>query len=371
MHVISRMDILMTSIITVESDKDLRRFTDLQYQLYSHRSPAQPLPGYELRRLLDVQRNPAFQGRALHLLLALREGEAVGRCSLLPSREAGGTAIFGFFECINDTNTAAALLRRAEELCLEYGASALHGPFSPTRSGITGVQLDHFGEKNLLNEACSPPYYARLLEAAGYHIERRGRTWRNLSLQRSAETLTTSLPDRSSRYNIRQVGLRDLAAGIEDLADIFEAAFSQGWGREPMSPDEYFYNAKFLLPAFRPESFSLVCDGLRPVGALLCFPDINPALRRFGRWGRVPATVAAALYARISRTLITFAIGIHPEYQNSAASLLLSKHLAQTAGRYREMYSTWITEGNTASERMALRFGLSPWKSFAVYRKDL
>lgn len=371
MHVISRMDTLMPSIITVERESDLRRFTDLQYRLYSHRSPAQPIPGFEVRRLLDVRRNPALRSRTLYLLMALHEGKAVARCTLLPPCEPGGIALFGFFECVNDASTVAALLGRAEALCLEHGASALHGPFSPTRSGITGVQLNHFGEKNLLNEACSPPYYARLLEGAGYHIERRGNTWRNLSLLSSVHALATSLPDRNARYHIRQVGLRDLATGINDLAEVFEAAFRQGWGREPLSSDEYFYSAEFLLPAFRPDSFSLVCDESRPVGALLCFPDISPALRCFGRWGRLPTTVAAALCARLSRTLIAFAIGIHPAHQNSAAALILSKHFAHTAGRYREMYSTWITEGNTASERMARRFGLAPWKSFAVYRKDL
>jgi hypothetical protein len=361
----------MIRIIMAGNAKEKRQFFDVQHHMYDKRFKARPLPVFEVRRLLDEERNPGFRDKRLCLLVALYSGEPVGRCSLLLPSKPGGTAIFGFFECIDDCYTAHALLERAEEISREHGATAIHGPFSPTYTGVTGVQLDCFGERNILFEACSPPYYAALLETAGYTIERRGRTWRNLSLRRDAASLIAGLPDRSSRYHIRRVGRKDLARGIQDLALVFELAFGESWARDPLTLDEYFYSAEFLLPAFRPESLSLVCDGSQPVGALLCVPDINPALQKADQFGCLPVMVAARQYARLSRTLVTFAMGLLPSHQNSTAALLLSRHFIQSTAHYTELYSTWITEGNIASERVAKRFGLSPWKTFAVYRKEL
>jgi hypothetical protein len=138
-----------------------------------------------------------------------------------------------------------------------------------------------------------------------------------------------------------------------------------------MTLDEYFYVAQYLIPAWRPESLTIVYDGSKAVGALLNVPDINPVFRDTRRKPRAFTMGTARKYARHSRTLITFAMGMLPEYQNSAAGLLLARAMVSIAQNYEQIYSTWITEGNTGSERMAARFGLEPWRTFAVYRKEI
>ena len=370
----------MYEVVTIAGNADMRRFLSLPRRIYCTCSPAKPLPAFEVRRLLDQERNPALHGRSVFLLLVRRDREPVARCSLVLPRNgtANGegrdherVALFGFFECQDDERAARLLFEHAENLCRKNGVTALHGPFSPTTSGVTGVQLDGFGEANVLYESCSQPWYRRLLERSGYAIERLGRTWRSTTLREDMRDLLARLPQRPSRYRIRSVGADDLRDGIGDLATVFDAAFRESWGREPMSLEEYFYVARFLLPAWRPESFRIVYDDAEPVGALLAVPDVNPAFLCHPRTPRLLALWRARRFASRSRSLITFAMGLHPDYQHSAAGLLLARHTADIAMRYDRMYSTWITEGNTGSERMAARFGLLPWKTFAVYRKEL
>lgn len=370
----------MYKVVIIAGRADMRGFLTLPRSVYGTASPASPLPAFEERRLLDQEQNPALRGRSVFLLLVRRDHEPVARCSVvLPRNGTPATerydhervALFGFFECRDDERAARLLFEHAEKLCRHNGVTALHGPFSPTTSGVTGIQLDGFEEANVLYEACSPPYYARLLEASGYSIERYGRTWRSTTLREDMRDLLARLPERQSRYHIRSVGLDELRSGIGDLASVFEAAFRESWGHEPMSLDEYFYVARFLLPAWRPESFRIVYDGTEPVGSLLAVPDVNPAFLCHPRAPRTLSLWHARRFARRAPALITFAMGLHPDYQHSAAGLLLARHTAHIAMRYDRMYSTWITEGNTGSERMAARFGLLPWKTFAVYRKDL
>ena len=370
----------MYDVVTIAGSSGMRQFLSLPRRVYGSASPARPLPSFEVRRLLDERHNPALHGRTMFLLMARRNGEPVARCSLvLPPHSGHGhpdgsgerVALFGFFEAVDDEHAVRLLFEHVEDLCRRNGVRALHGPFSPTTSGVTGIQLDGFGEANVLYEACSPRHYRPLLEACGCGIERRGRTWRSTTLREDMRRLLAELPERPSRYRIRSVGLTELRRGIGDLASVFDAAFRESWGREAMRIEEYSYVARFLLPAWRPESFQIVYEGDEPVGALLCFPDINPAFLRSPRTPRLLALLRARWLAHRSRSLVTFAMGLHPDYQRSAAGLLLARQTARIAGRYDRMYSTWITEGNAGSERMAARFGLLPWKSFAVFRKDL
>lgn len=360
----------MDDVITIGSTTDLRLFLGLQTRIYDGDSPAIPLPEFEVRRLLDVQRNPALRGRSVFLLLVRHRGEAVARCSLVLPKPGDHCAMFGFFECVDDPSAASLLFEHAADLCRCNGVHALHGPFSPVTSGVTGVQLDGFDQPNSLYEACSPPYYARLLEHCGFEVERRGRTWRSTTLRADMEALAARLPERATRYSIRCVSLRDLRQGMEDLAAVFDAAFRENWGRETMSLDEYFYVARFLLPAWQPDSLTVVYDGQTPAGALLCLPDINAAFRYRRCEPRLLTLWRARRLAGRSRTLLTFAMGMHPDYQHSAAGLLLARHMALLAQRYDSMCSTWITEGNAGSERMAERFGLAPWKTYAVYHRE-
>ncbi len=138
-----------------------------------------------------------------------------------------------------------------------------------------------------------------------------------------------------------------------------------------MEQEEYFYAARYLLPAWIEDSLALVYDGSRAIGAVVCATDINPAFRGQHCLPRSIALLRARRLAQRSRTLVGFAIGLHPDYQNSSAALSAVRHFTHVARRYEHMYTTWITEGNHGSERICARFGLQPWRTLGVFRKNL
>jgi hypothetical protein len=362
----------MYQVITVTENPEWRQFVAVQRRIYRRQPAAIPLPEFELRRLLDRRGNPVLQRRTLYLLLVLRDGDPVGRCSLLlPRGSEQTTALFGFFECVHDQRAADALLARVEELCAARGVRVLHGPFSPDTAGLTGVQLDRFDDANVLGEPCALPYYARLLEDAGYTIEQKGRTWRSTTLREDATALAAALPQRRSRFRLQSVERDTLQEGIGDLAAVFDDAFLENWSRDAMSREEYFYNAQYLLPAWIDDGMGIVYDDVQPVGAIVFMADINPAFRHAQRLPRALALLRARRHARKTRRIVAFAMGMLPEYQNSAAGLQLVRHFADVALRYDCMHTTWITEGNQGSERICARFGLQPWRQFGVFRKNL
>lgn len=361
----------MYTVNIVASKRQWKEFLDVPALVYRGQRHAVRQPVYEVRRLLDRESNPSLHGRRLILLTVQRGAQVIGRCSvLLPGEGQHGEALFGFFESVNDREAAYRLFATASDLCAQHGVRALHGPFNPDTSGLTGVHLDNCSQSNVLGEPCSLPYYPGLLEHAGFAIEQRGRTWRSLTLREDVAALRASLPKRETGYALRSYSLAELRKGLGDLAVVFNEAFRNNWSRDDLTTDQYAFTAASYIPAVLDRSLTLAYRGDVPIGAMVFLADCNPALKLSYRLPHPLTTYWQRQYAKYSRTLVGFAIGLLPRYQNSGAVLELLRHFTSIARNYDAMYTTWITQGNQGSERICARLGLQPWRSMGVFRKE-
>ena len=90
----------------------------------------------------DGQSLGGSDGSPVALFVATRAGVTVGRVAAIHDRrndeirrERAG--FFGFFECVDDRECAAALLATAEGWARERGAAIMRGPVSPSmRSNV-------------------------------------------------------------------------------------------------------------------------------------------------------------------------------------------------------------------------------------------
>ncbi|NIP83059.1 MAG: hypothetical protein GWM90_29060, partial [Gemmatimonadetes bacterium] len=85
---------------------------------------------------------------------------------------ADRVGFFGFFDCADDPEAAAALLERAEAWLSERGLTSARGPVSPSLNHEAGLLVDGFDEPPVIMTPWNPPYYGRLVESAGYHKAR-------------------------------------------------------------------------------------------------------------------------------------------------------------------------------------------------------
>ena len=73
--------------------------------------------------------------------MAYKNGRAAGRISAHVAHnfnkfQNNKWGIFGWFECIDDPEVAAALLKRAEEQLVEWGMDAVIGPLKIGRAHV-------------------------------------------------------------------------------------------------------------------------------------------------------------------------------------------------------------------------------------------
>ncbi len=161
------------SIRTVQARRDLKRFVKVPFHV--HRDSPQwvaPLI-FERMEFLDRGKNPYFEHADVELLLAERDGEAVGRVSVQVDErwdeyQGGSDAMFGFFEAIDDREVAAALLEAAAEWARERGRGRLLGPMDFTTNDEIGILIEGYERRPMILEPWHPPYYRELIEAESF-----------------------------------------------------------------------------------------------------------------------------------------------------------------------------------------------------------
>ncbi|HWR72214.1 MAG TPA: acyl-CoA N-acyltransferase, partial [Nitrospirota bacterium] len=164
-------------IIAVDGRSELKDFIDLPWRIYAEYPNWVPPLKKEVRRMLDPRRHPFWEFSERMLFLARRGSETVGRIAGIIDRNYNQfhnekMGIWGFFECADDPEAAAALFSSVETWALRKGMIFLRGPLSPSMNYETGLLIEGFDYPPVVGMTYNPPYYLKLIESGGYTKEK-------------------------------------------------------------------------------------------------------------------------------------------------------------------------------------------------------
>jgi GNAT superfamily N-acetyltransferase len=222
--------------------------------------------------------------------------------------------------------------------------------------------------------AHTPPYYAALLERAGYS---KARDLLAYWLEGVAppERLLNAL-DRvrqRSGFVIRPIELRRFDREVALVQEIYNAAWVRNWGFVPMTAAEIHHLARQLRPVVNPKLCVIAEIAGEPVGFALELPDFNQALRRIN--GRLlPFGLVKLLwYRRSIDAARVVTLGLKPAYRHQGLAAMLIAHLWQEGVRagYPRGECSWILEDNWEMRRGLDRIGGVVYKTYRVYEKPL
>jgi hypothetical protein len=278
------------TIREITSGWDRRRFVRFAARLY--RGDRYWAPGVlsERTRALDPGKNPSLAHIRLGLFMAESRtlDETVGTIAVwFDSRGAAGphrrTGCFGLFEFINEGEVVSGLLETAETWLREHlpEAGGLRGPMELDPCRSPGLLVDAYNTKPAVLMPYNPPYYAELIEQAGYAPGSELLAYR-LDL--------TALRDPSSPETIRLQAEAQPTGAYRDLivrevggATDWRAFLSQA---EQGSPDT----------AWR----------LGPESPAMPFPEVLCYLKRFA--GRRPLPIILATHAGRDGDAVAFGV---------------------------------------------------------------
>ena len=364
----------------VASKRDLTTFIKLPWQLYRNEPNWVPPLISERRQFLDRAKNPWFEHGEAEYFLAWRDGRAVGRITaqvdrILNEFQDNTWGLFGFFECEDDPQAAAALLSAAERWLRARGRDRMVGPMDFTMNDECGVLVDGYERPPIILTNWTHRYYPALLEGAGmakamdtlmWELRIQGRDRVHPAIWRMAEQV-----ESKHGITVRPMRKKDMQAEINRFLEVYNAAWERNWGFSPLTEREVRHYARTLKPLLDEHwAFIAEKDG-ETVGAALSLPDYNQVLKRMN--GRLlPIGWAKFLWNRrkIDRVRV-FALGVRREWQHAGvAARFYQLHFDSaeiTPQTYGEM--GWILESNKSMNRAMEGMGGTVVRRYRLYER--
>ncbi len=375
---------MSVTVRPVESRKDLKAFVEVPYRLRRDDSQWVPPLRFERMQFLDRKKNPYFEHAEVRLMIAERDGIGVGRISAhvddrWDSYQGGADGLFGFFECEDNAESAAALFDAAAAWHRERGRTRMLGPMDFTTNDECGLLIEGYEEPSMILEPWHPPYYRELVEAQGMTKAMDLLMWElwfgKLKEGTSLHPMIHEAAQKSREEGVvlRPMRRNDLEAEVRRFMDVYNEAWGHNWGFVPITEEEVKFQAKALKPVLD-ENWAMIAekDG-EVVGAALTLPDVEQALVHMK--GRLLPTGWWHFLRRkryIDR-LRVFALGVKDDYQHlGVAAALYEKHVqnAATVGP-RGGHMGWILEVNEPMNRAMAGMGGSVVQRYRLYERPL
>ena len=159
-------------ISLVQTKAERHTFLRFPWQIYRNDPFWVPPLLPEQKKVIDPKRGPFFKRGDASFFIARRDGQVVG--TICAGRDDAQnqatnrqTGFFGFFECIEDYDVAAALLERAAQWARSQGLEAIDGPFHLDREAGYGFLIQGRDRPPVLLCGHTPPYYVGFIERFG------------------------------------------------------------------------------------------------------------------------------------------------------------------------------------------------------------
>ncbi|HEY3382690.1 MAG TPA: hypothetical protein VGK32_13025 [Vicinamibacterales bacterium] len=370
-----------TEIRPVGTAAELKAFINLAWDLYAGDPLWVPPIKSEIAALLTPGRHPFWRFSRRELFLAWRGGRPIGRIAAIVDENHNRQhnermGIWGFFECPNDLETAAALFRAAEQWLTAEGAAFARGPLNPSMNYEIGALIQGFDSPPALMMTYNPPFYADLAHLCGYRKEKDLVSYvvgRDVPMPPWAVDLAKRIADRGE-FAIITADRRHFTSQLHLLNQIYNECWSKNWGFVPMTDEEIDESAK-LAKHFADLDLAFgVRHGDTPVGVCLLLPDLNPLLRRFNGKLGIRALAQYFRYRSEVTGLRGLIFGVKEEYRQMGLPFFVLNHLLHVLEgkpQYRTIELGWDLEDNDAINFLYEEGGLRVQKRWRLFRKDL
>jgi hypothetical protein len=367
----------------VTSRHDIGVFIDVPWRIYI--DDPMWVPPLRLERRFHFSRfNPFFKHGEWQAWIAYRNNQPVGRISaqidqLHRERYGPETGHFGLFECIDDVEVAAVLMRAAEEWLAARHTRHVTGPFNLSINQECGVLVDGFDTPPMVMMPHSRRWYGRLLEEQGYRpVKDLLAYWVEVDFK--VPRLMSALIARfSDQVRLRPLRRDKFSEEMEILRDIFNDAWSENWGFVPVTKAEFAELGTSLRLLVPDDCIQIAeVDGV-PSAFMVALPNLNEifaeldgSLFPFG-WVKL-SRIKSRGAVRTGRIPL---MGVRKQFHNTPLGMALAfmvidapKKLARAVG-VQAVELSWILEDNKPMRAILDSLGCREYKRYRIYGKTL
>jgi hypothetical protein len=375
--------------IALTNKKQVRDFLTLPPRIYADTPQWVPPLEMDDRIRLDPKRYPFYQHSQAGFFLAYDGSHAVGRLAVMDNRlyneyNHEETAFFYLFECENSPAASRELFETAFDWARSHGLTKIIGPKGFTVLDGFGLLVKGFEYRPAFGLPYNPPYYADLIEAAGFRPERdalSGYLGADIQFPERIHSLAERIAKRRGLRIARFRTRKDLRALIPKLKELYNSALRGTASNAPLTDAEVKMMANQLLWFSDPRLLKIVYKvedprkgDDEPVGFLMAYPDISAALQKTK--GKVFPFGWISLFREFKRTdwLNINGAGLLPEYRGSGGTAILYSELFKSVletGQFNHAEVVQIGVENENMLRDLENFGVNMYKVHRTYMRDL
>jgi hypothetical protein len=333
-------------------------------------------------KFFNPEKNKSFSYCDTIKILAKKDNKVVGRLMGIIHKgynemKSEKTARFGWFDCIDDQETAHEMLEFIKDWATAKGMEKLIGPFGFTDKDPQGCLIDGFQYRAVLTTVYHPPYYKKLIENEGFTKE--------VDLVEYQIPVPDKIPDFYQRIYDRAMNKhkarikefknkKELKPYIVPVLNLMNETFSDIYGSYPLTEKEMKDLAKEYLPVLDAEFVKVVINEKEEIVAFIIgMPDVAEGLKK-ANGKLLPFGIFHILRAaKKTDQLVLLLGGIREDYQGKGFDALMGiKMLESTSKRKLRFIDSHVElETNVKVRAEMERMGGKVAKMFRIYRKML
>jgi hypothetical protein len=374
------------TLIKVNSRRQAQAFLNFPKALYKNDSNyVHPLDS-DVESVFCYKKNKLLQsgGEAARFILQDENGALVGRIAAFVNPQTAylndqPTGGMGFFECISCRNAAFSLFDACRQWLEVRGMEAMDGPVNfGGRERWWGLLVDGFTRPSY-GMTYNPPYYKDFFEAYGFKNYFYQYSYlRPISMDGVAGNIRERAARVSAnpRYTFCHTSSRELPKFAQDFRSVYNRAWANHSGVEPMSPEQAGAELAAIKPVIDHRLILFAYYDGEPVGFFVQIPEINEVVKRLGG-GRLSLIKLIKFWyllrvKKVCRRIMGLVFGIAPEFRGRGVEGALAMEFARVALAkgfpYKDIDLTWVGDFNPLMMRFQQQLGGKIYKTHATYR---
>lgn len=373
----------MKHIVVVNDKKKLAAFIDFPHDLYKDDPKYVPELFIAQSDMLTPGKHPFHEHSTLQTFLAYDGEKIIGRIAAIQNNnhnKKNNTAEghFGFFDCINDQETANLLVETAANWLRERNMTSMAGPLNFSTNDICALLIEGFDGPPVAMMPYNFPYYQTLLENTGLHKKVDLRAYKFFAGEYNDRSLrlTTAIQERLKRNNIiiRKINMKDFWNEVIKVREVYNGAWDHNTGFVPATDNEFNYLAKDLKMIVDPDFVYIAEQEGKMVGISLSFPDINQALIKIKRGRLFPWGLLKLLWYKPKiKGLRIMALGVLDGYRKMGIEACLYGLTIKTFQEKKFDYAeaSWTLENNDLVNSAIEQINGKLYRKYRIFEKDI
>ena len=361
-------------------EKDIDSFFDVPFNIYPT-GHFVSLFKDDIKRFLS-DNNPLFRkGDNYSFYTAFENGKAVGRIVVLIHHDSNkkhnlNWAYFGYFDCLDRVDVAEALMSQAELWAKTNGADELVGNINFTFMQQIGVMTDGFEHFPYSDQVYSPPYLPVILKKFGFEsffpMVTSEADVQKIDLKQFEKEKIKKI-ENDPKFKFVEVGYFGIKKFIKDACLVLNEGFDKNPYFTAITAEEFEFQAKDLMLVLDPGLTVIAYHEGRPVGIVICIPDLNPLLYAVKSKLGLSFLFKFIWFKFFNKRAVIIFYSVTPSFHGQGINQAILKRVITNLKKkgYEKLGITWIADENKSSLRQMEIIAANTLHHLCLFKKKI